>query len=191
MKLIQKNGGVMNGSTRFDFTNYYQVVPEHRGEYRCSGPRPTDFGVRPSTRTTSRTSRGVVKNEVKVNVLNHSYGGFPWIDMPMAAVTLNQQNVYNFTAIRRTDAATLQDAKGFSSRPTTRRTTRWWWSGRHRSVQTLGWIRKQISAPSSPPCFPRPDISEPNQTEEKCGVKEYPRPRGPPPSPSAITRRSA
>src|SRR5262245_14630229 len=25
--LVQKNGGVTNGSTRFDFTNYYQVVP--------------------------------------------------------------------------------------------------------------------------------------------------------------------
>jgi zinc protease len=29
IKLIQANGGILNGSTRFDFTNYFQVVPAH------------------------------------------------------------------------------------------------------------------------------------------------------------------
>src|ERR671910_622864 len=27
IKLVEKNGGLLNGSTRFDFTNYYQVIP--------------------------------------------------------------------------------------------------------------------------------------------------------------------
>src|SRR4051812_47617350 len=29
IKLIESNGGVLNGSTRFDFTNYYEVVPSN------------------------------------------------------------------------------------------------------------------------------------------------------------------
>src|SRR2546427_7642201 len=29
IKLVQRNGGVLNGSTRFDFTNYFQIVPSH------------------------------------------------------------------------------------------------------------------------------------------------------------------
>ena len=29
IRLIESNGGLVNGSTRFDFTNYYQVVPSH------------------------------------------------------------------------------------------------------------------------------------------------------------------
>ena len=29
IKLIESNGGILNGSTRFDFTNYYQIVPSH------------------------------------------------------------------------------------------------------------------------------------------------------------------
>jgi zinc protease len=29
ISLIESNGGVLNGSTRFDFTNYFQVVPVH------------------------------------------------------------------------------------------------------------------------------------------------------------------
>src|ERR1035438_5133717 len=28
-KLIEGNGGVSNGSTRYDFTNYFEVVPSH------------------------------------------------------------------------------------------------------------------------------------------------------------------
>jgi len=32
IKLVQKNGGVLNGSTRFDFTNYFEVVPANKLE---------------------------------------------------------------------------------------------------------------------------------------------------------------
>ena len=32
IKLVQSNGGVLNGSTRFDFTNYFEVVPSHKLE---------------------------------------------------------------------------------------------------------------------------------------------------------------
>src|SRR5437762_7172823 len=27
IKLVESNGGVLNGSTRFDFTNYFEIVP--------------------------------------------------------------------------------------------------------------------------------------------------------------------
>jgi len=29
IKLVQSNGGVLNGSTRFDHTNYFEIVPSH------------------------------------------------------------------------------------------------------------------------------------------------------------------
>ena len=29
IRLVESNGGLLNGSTRFDFTNYYQVIPSH------------------------------------------------------------------------------------------------------------------------------------------------------------------
>src|SRR5690349_19818427 len=32
VKLVQTNGGILNGSTRFDFTNYFAVVPSHKLE---------------------------------------------------------------------------------------------------------------------------------------------------------------
>src|SRR3954466_14250273 len=32
IQLVQKNGGILNGSTRFDFTNYFEVMPSHKLE---------------------------------------------------------------------------------------------------------------------------------------------------------------
>ena len=32
VKLVQTNGGILNGSTRFDFTNYFEVVPANKLE---------------------------------------------------------------------------------------------------------------------------------------------------------------
>src|SRR5438309_5659271 len=28
-RLVESNGGIFNGSTRFDFTNYFEVMPSH------------------------------------------------------------------------------------------------------------------------------------------------------------------
>src|SRR3712207_2575332 len=32
IKMVQQNGGVLNGSTRFDFTNYFEILPAHQLE---------------------------------------------------------------------------------------------------------------------------------------------------------------
>lgn len=32
IQLVQKNGGILNGSTRYDFTNYFEIVPAHKLE---------------------------------------------------------------------------------------------------------------------------------------------------------------
>ena len=32
IQLVNDNGGVLNGSTRFDFTNYFEIVPAHKLE---------------------------------------------------------------------------------------------------------------------------------------------------------------
>jgi zinc protease len=32
VRLVQTNGGVLNGSTRFDFTNYFEILPSHKLE---------------------------------------------------------------------------------------------------------------------------------------------------------------
>jgi len=79
IKLVQQNGRILNGSTRFDFTNYFEVLPANKLEtvlWRI-GPH----GRAGCERENLKNQQGVVGNEVKVNVLNRPYGGFPWIDI--------------------------------------------------------------------------------------------------------------
>ena len=83
VRLIQNNGGVLNGSTRFDFTNYYEVLPANTLETVLWAEADRMRGL-DITEANLTNQKGVVSNEVKVNVLNRPYGGFPWLDMPQA-----------------------------------------------------------------------------------------------------------
>jgi predicted Zn-dependent peptidase len=54
-----------------------------------------------------------VKEEVRVNVLNQPYGGFPWLDMPPVAFR-NWANAHNFYGdFHDLDAANLADVQNF------------------------------------------------------------------------------
>ena len=75
IRLAQQNGGILNGSTRFDFTNYFELLPSNKLETalwaeadRMKGLAINDDNL--------KNQQGVVSNEVKVNVLNRPYGGF-------------------------------------------------------------------------------------------------------------------
>lgn len=172
VRLIQKNGGVMNGSTRFDFTNYYQVVPANTVEtvLWAEADRMKGLAINQDNLT---NQQGVVKNEVKVNVLNQPYGGFPWIDMPMTANT-NWYNAHNFYGdLAELDAATLEDARKFFETYYAPNNAAVVVSGDIDTAQTLAWIRKYFGPIKASALPPRPDISEPRQEQEKRAVKEY------------------
>jgi predicted Zn-dependent peptidase len=60
-----------------------------------------------------QNQKDVVKNEVRVNVLNRPYGGFPWLDLPQAAYA-NWHNAHNFYGeLEEIDAATYTDVRTF------------------------------------------------------------------------------
>ncbi|WP_210401682.1 pitrilysin family protein [Lacimicrobium sp. SS2-24] len=110
--LVQQNGGVLNGSTRFDFTNYYEIVPAHKLETMLWAEADRMRGLA-ITQENLTNQQEVVKNEVKVNVLNQPYGGFPWLDMPQYAFD-NWYNAHNFYGdLEDLDAATLEDVQSF------------------------------------------------------------------------------
>ncbi len=112
IQLVQKNGGVLNGSTRLDFTNYYEIVPAHKLETTLWAEADRMRGLE-ITQENLTNQQGVVKNEIKVNVLNQPYGGFPWLDMPQYA-NKNWYNAHNFYGdLKDLDAANLDDVKSF------------------------------------------------------------------------------
>jgi len=94
ISLVNSNGGILNGSTRFDFTNYFEVVPSNTTETFIWAEADRMRGL-DITQENLTNQQGVVKNEVKVNVLNQPYGGFPWLDLPQLA-NENWFNAHNF-----------------------------------------------------------------------------------------------
>jgi len=112
IKLINSSGGVLNGSTMYDVTNYYEAVPSNALERvlwleadRMRALKVDDENL--------KNQRDVVKEEVRVNVMNQPYGGFPWLDMPPVAFR-NWANSHNFYGdFADLDAASLADVQSF------------------------------------------------------------------------------
>ncbi len=112
IKLINSSGGVLNGSTMYDVTNYYEAVPSNALErvLWLEADRMRALKVDEENLT---NQRDVVKEEVRVNVLNQPYGGFPWLDMPPVAFR-NWANAHNFYGdFADLDAASLADVQKF------------------------------------------------------------------------------
>lgn len=170
IRLVESNGGVLNGSTRFDFTNYFAVVPSHKLETLLWAEADRMRGL-DITEENLKNQQGVVGNEVKVNVLNQPYGGFPWIDLPMAAFE-NWYNSHNFYGeLEDIEAATLSDAKTFFDKYYSPQNAVLVVTGDIDEAQAKGFVQKYFANLPSQKADPLPDISEPRQEKEKVVTK--------------------
>jgi len=114
-RLVQGAGGSMNGSTHPDFTNYYQAVPSNALDLTLW--LEADRMRSPALTAENLTNQiAVVQNEIRVNVLNRPYGGFPWIWLPPVAFDSfpNAHNGYgDFTQLQ---ASSVGDTRDFFRR---------------------------------------------------------------------------
>ena len=166
IRLVESNGGLLNGSTRFDFTNYFQVVPSHVLEpvlwAEADRMRSLDIDIE-----NLKNQQEVVKNEVKVNVLNQPYGSFPWIDLPMIA-NENWYNAHNFYGdLAHLDAATLDDVRAFFKTFYAPNNAVVVVAGDFDPEQTRAWIARYFADVPPARLPPPPDLREPRQEHEK------------------------
>ena len=77
-------GGTFNGSTHQDYTNYYEALPAE-GLERALFLEADRMAAPAITEENLRNQIDVVKEEIRVNVLNRPYGGFPWLQLPPVA----------------------------------------------------------------------------------------------------------
>ena len=163
IQLVQRNGGVLNGSTRFDFTNYFEVVPAHKLETMLWAEADRMRGL-DITQDNLTNQQGVVGNEVKVNVLNQPYGGFPWLDMPQYANT-NWYNAHNFYGdLKDIEAATLDDVQDFFKTYYAPNNAALVVVGDFDEAQREGaWSRSTSAAYRPQHRPPQPDLTEPRQ----------------------------
>src|SRR5438270_1145600 len=171
IKLVQKNGGILNGSTRFDFTNYYEVMPSNKLETALWAEADRMKGLKINQENLTN-QQGVVKNEVKVNVLNQPYGGFPWLDMPQYA-NQNWYNAHNFYGdMADLDSAKLDDVNAFFKTYYAPNNAVLVVSGDFEIAAARKWVDQYFSKIPSAKVPPPPDITEPKQTTEKRFTKE-------------------
>jgi zinc protease len=166
IQLVQSNGGVLNGSTRFDFTNYFEIVPAHTLEtvLWAEADRMKGLAI---TGDNLQNQKDVVKNEVRVNVLNQPFGGFPWLDMPQHANT-NWYNAHNFYGdLTDLDAATLQDASSFFKTYYAPNNAAMAITGDFDPAQALALVTKYFGGIAAQTQPAKADIAEPRQTEER------------------------
>jgi predicted Zn-dependent peptidase len=163
VKLVQANGGTLNGSTRFDFTNYYEVVPANVRETMLWAEADRMRGL-DITQKNLTNQKGVVKSEVRVNVLNRPYGGFPWLDLPQVANT-NWYNAHNFYGdLADIDAATLADVQRFFATYYAPNNAVLAIVGDFDPTRTMALVTSYFGDIPSAPQPPKPDVTEPRQT---------------------------
>ena len=173
IKLVQQNGGILNGSTRFDFTNYFELLPSNKLETalwaeadRMKGLAITDENL--------KNQQGVVSNEVKVNVLNQPYGGFPWLWMPQYANS-NWYNSHNFYGeLKDIEAATLTDVQAFFKTYYAPNNAALAIVGDFDPEQAKAMVEKYFAAIPSAKLPPTPDLTEPRQEHEKTATRKDP-----------------
>jgi predicted Zn-dependent peptidase len=161
---------VLNGSTRFDFTNYFEVLPSNKLETALWAEADRMRGLN-ITEENLKNQQGVVGNEVKVNVLNRPYGGFPWVDMPQYANT-NWYNAHNFYGdLKDIEAAKLEDVQKFFKTYYVPSNAALAVVGDFEPEQAKKWIEKYFAGITSAPQPKLPDLSEPRQEKEKRATK--------------------
>ena len=111
-KYVQGAGGTFNGSTHPDYTNYFQLLPA--GAFELALFLEADRMRAPKLNQENLANQiAVVQEEIRVNVLNRPYGGFPWIRLPPVSFS-SFPNAHNgYGAFEELEAATLQDAEAF------------------------------------------------------------------------------
>jgi zinc protease len=114
-RLVQAAGGTFNGSTHQDYTNYYQALPAEALERalfleadRMAAPAITEENL--------RNQIDVVKEEIRVNVLNRPYGAFPWLQLPQIAFESFANTHDGYGSFVDLESSTVADATDFFSR---------------------------------------------------------------------------
>ncbi|SFQ16955.1 Predicted Zn-dependent peptidase [Amycolatopsis arida] len=164
-RYVQGSGGTFNGSTHPDYTDYFEVLPSAALERalfleadRMRAPKLTPENL--------ANQIDVVKEEIRLNVLNRPYGGFPWILLPPVLYKTfpNAHNGYgDFTDL---EQATLDDCAAFFDTYYAPANAVLTVAGDIEVDSARGLIEKHFGDVPARPRPERPSFAEPRPTEE-------------------------
>lgn len=163
---VQGAGGTFNGSTHLDYTDYFEVLPSGALERalfleadRMRGPRLTEENL--------RNQVDVVKEEIRVNVLNRPYGGFPWLKLPPVMFRTFPNAHDGYGSFEDLESATVADAEEFFQRYYACGNAVLSVAGDFDVAQATMLIERHFGDVQKRPAPERPDFSEPDLTGEK------------------------
>ncbi len=165
-RLVQGSGGSFNGSTRLDYTVYFEILPSNALERalfleadRMRGPRLTEENL--------RNQVDVVKEEIRVNTLNRPYGGFPWLKLPPVMFDTFANAHDGYGSFADLESATVADAASFFER---------YYAAGNAVVSVCGdfdadvavhLVQRHFGDVPARPAPPRPDFAEPDLDGER------------------------
>ena len=114
-RLVQAAGGTFNGSTHQDYTNYFEALPAEALE-RAQFLEADRMAAPAITEENLRNQIDVVKEEIRVNVLNRPYGAFPWLQLPQIAFDSFANTHDGYGSFVDLESSTVDDATDFFSR---------------------------------------------------------------------------
>jgi zinc protease len=165
-RYVQGSGGTFNGSTHIDYTDYFETLPANALERalfleadRMRGPRLTEENL--------RNQVDVVKEEIRVNVLNRPYGGFPWLRLPPVMFDTFPNAHDGYGSFDDLESATVADAADFFDR---------FYAGGNAVLAVAGdldvahataLIERHFGDVPARPAPKRPDFAEPDVSAER------------------------
>jgi zinc protease len=163
---VQGAGGTFNGSTHLDYTDYFEVLPSGALERalfleadRMRGPRLTEENL--------RNQVDVVKEEIRVNVLNRPYGGFPWLKLPPVMFETFPNAHDGYGSFADLESATVQDAQDFFDHYYACGNATLAVAGDFDVAKATEMIKRHFGDVPARPAPARPDFDEPGLTAER------------------------
>jgi len=165
-RVIQGGGGILNGSTRADFTNYIETAPVSalRPILWLEADRMKTLDFSPAN---LKNQQDVVKEEIRVNVQNQPYGLFFWTDLSRLAFSRWANAHDGYGSFQDLEGATLEDVEAFHRD----------YYGPNNAVigvvgdvdaeQVFAMVEEYFGGIPSRATPARPDVSEPLNTEER------------------------
>jgi zinc protease len=165
-RYVQGSGGTFNGSTHLDYTDYYETLPAGALERalfleadRMRGPTLTEANL--------RNQVDVVKEEIRVNVLNRPYGGFPFLKLPPVMFDSFPNAHDGYGSFDDLEAATVADAADFFTTYYAAGNAVLTVAGDIDPDEAYRLVERHFGDVPARPAPPRPDFAEPDLTAER------------------------
>lgn len=177
-RVIEGGGGVLNGSTRYDYTNYIASAPTSAIDailwLEADRMKQLDFSEK-----NLKNQQEVVKEEIRVNVKNRPYGLFFWTDLAGKAFDKWENAHDGYGSFEDLDAATLQDVEKFYGTYYGPNNAVVALVGDLNPAEVFAKVEKYFGALPSRPVPPPPDVSEGLNKSERRLVQTDPLARVP------------